>query len=239
MRMPASTHDDRARGKSLLMSDAVTRPLAQGPSLRGALPSLIIDGLCPFLTYELLTLYVPGMSQVVALGLGAMFPAANGIVSIMRRRHLDIIGAVVLIGITVNIGLTVVGGDPKLLLIRESFVTGALGIVCLLSLLWPRPFMFYIGRQFSAGQDQARIEEFNGLWQYPGARSTFRVLTVVWAVVWIAEFGLRVVMVWTLSIPEVLAISPFVFNGIMLGLIAWTIAYVRRRRERSRSASRG
>jgi hypothetical protein len=214
-------------------------PLARGPSLRSALPSLVVDGLCPFLTYELLTSYVPGMSQVVALGLGAMFPAVSGIVSIVRRRHLDIVGAVVLIGIAVSIAATIAGGDPKLLLIRESFVTGALGLVCLLSLLWPRPLMFYIGRQFSAGQDQALIEEFNGLWQYPGARRTFRVLTGVWAIVWIAEFGLRVVMVWTLSVSEVLAISPFVFNGITLGLIAWTIAYVRRRREQGRSARGG
>jgi hypothetical protein len=50
---------------------------------------------------------------------------------------------------------------------------------------------------------------------------------------------LRVVMVWTLSVSEVLAISPFVFNGITLGLIAWTIAYVRRRREQGRSARGG
>jgi hypothetical protein len=53
-------------------------------------------------------------------------------------------------------------------------------------------------------------------------------MTVVWAIGWIGEFVLRVVMVWRLSIPEVLAIWPFVFNGITIGLIAWTIAYARR-----------
>ena len=221
-----------------MSEDTVTnsRPFVRGPSLRSVLPSLAIDGLCPFLTYALLTSYVPGVSQVVALGLGAIFPAANGIVSIVRRRHLDIIGAVVLIGITVAIVATLMGGDPKLLLIRESFVTGALGIVCLLSLLWPRPLMFYVGRQFTAGEDPARLQEFNALWQYPGARRTFTVLTVVWAIGWMGEFALRVVMVWTLSIPAVLAISPFVFNGITLGLIAWTIAHVRRRQQRNQAA---
>jgi hypothetical protein len=224
------------------MSDSETpllqgSPRSDGLSIRSVLPSLAIDGLLPFLTYVLLTSYVPRISQIVALGLSAVFPAVNGLVTIVRRRHLDIIGAVVLIGIVVSIVATLFGGDPKLLLIRESFVTGALGMVCLTSLVWPRPLMFYIGRQFTVGEDPAKIAEFNTLWQYPRARHTFRVMTLVWALGWMGEFALRVLMVWKLSIPEVLAMSPFVFNGITIGLIAWTIAYTRRQRQRGAEAA--
>src|ERR1700724_3383431 len=221
--------------------DSVTPPprdlsSADGLSIRGVVPSLVIDGLLPLLTYVLLTSYVPHLSQVIALGLSATFPTVNGLVTIVRRRPLDIIGAIVLIGIAVSILATLVGGDPKLLLVRESFVTGALGMVCLTSLVWPRPMMFYIGRQFSAGEDPVKIAEFNALWQYPRARHTFRVITVVWAIGWTSEFALRVMMVWRLSISEVLAISPFVFNGITIGLIAWSIAYGRRQRQRGTEA---
>jgi hypothetical protein len=74
-----------------------------GLSIRGALPSLVIDGLLPFLTYVLLTSYVPHLSQVIALGLSATFPTVYGLVTIVRRRHLDIIGAVVLVGIAVSV----------------------------------------------------------------------------------------------------------------------------------------
>ena len=173
----------------------------------------------------------------MVLGLSAIFPTVNGLVTIVRRRHLDIVGAIVLVGIVVSIGATLVGGDPKMLLIRESFVTGALGIVCLTSFFWPRPLMFYIGRQFSVGEDPIKIAEFNALWQSRGARHTFRVMTAVWAIGWLGEFALRCVMVWTLSIREVLAVSPFVFNGITMGLIAWTISYARRRRQRGARAN--
>lgn len=69
-------------------------------------------------------------AQIMALAIGAIFPATYGLVGIVRRRHLDIIGTVVLIGIAVSMAATFVGGDPKMLLIRESFVTGALGLVC-------------------------------------------------------------------------------------------------------------
>jgi hypothetical protein len=209
---------------------------ADGSAFRGVLASLVIDGLLPFLTYALLTAYVPRLSPVLALGLSATFPAVNGLVTIVRRRHVDIIGVIVLVGIAVGIVATLIGGDPKLLLIRESFVTGALGMVCLTSFLWPRPLMFYIGRQFSAGEDPPKIAEFNALWQYPQARHTFRVMTIVWAIGWLGEFALRVVLVQTLSIPEVLAISPFVFNGLTIGLIAWTMAYARRQRQRGAEA---
>ena len=185
--------------------DSVTPPpgglsSADGPSIRGVLPSLVIDGLLPFLTYVLLTSYAPRLSQVITLGLSATFPTINGLVTIVRRRHLDIIGAVVLIGIVVSIVATLVGGDPKLLLIRESFVTGALGVVCLTSLVWPRPLMFYIGRQFSAGEDSAKFAMFNALWQHPRARHTFRVMILVWAIGWIGEFALRIAMVLTLGL---------------------------------------
>src|SRR2546428_83431 len=53
-------------------------PGADGPSIRGAVPSLVIDGLLPFLTYVLLTSYAPHLSQVTALGLSATFPSIYG-----------------------------------------------------------------------------------------------------------------------------------------------------------------
>jgi hypothetical protein len=208
-------------------------PVTRALSLRGILPALAVDALFPFLTYLLLTSYVPGISPITALAIGAIFPAVNAVVGVVRRQRLDIIAIVVLIGIAVSIVATLVGGDPKMFLIRESFVTGALGLVCLISLAWPRPLMFYISRQFATGTNPVEVDEFNALWQRAGARRTFRVLTIVWGVVWLGEFGLRVLMVWTLSIPQVLAISPFVFNGITIGLIWWTIAYVKRRRQRA------
>lgn len=215
------------------MTDALAPPPPpQAPSLRGILPSLIISGACPFITYQLLTAYVPTMPKVTALAIGAIFPAVNGVVGIVRRRYLDFVGLVVLVGIGVTIIATSVGGDPKLLLIRESFVTGALGLVAFSSFVWQRPLMFYIGRQFTAGQDAVRLAQFNALWDRPRARRVFRVMTAVWAIGWLGEFALRVAMVEALTISQVLAISPFVFNTINIGLMAWTFAYARRSRRR-------
>lgn len=203
------------------------------PSLWSIVPTLVVDGLCPFLVYVLLRRFAPGVSEITALSTGALFPITRGILEVWHRRRVDIIGTIVLVGIGVSIIALLVGGTPKVLLIRESFLTGALGALALTSFAWPRPLLFYIGRQFSAGADPVAVEQFNGLWQRPAARHTFRLMTLVWAVGWLGEFGLRVVMVQTLSVPQVLAISPLVFNGITVGLIAWTLAYVRQQRRRT------
>jgi hypothetical protein len=202
------------------------------PSLRSIVPTLIVDGACPYVVYVLMRRYVPSTSEVLALGLGALFPIARGIVEVRQRRNVDIIGAIVIVGIAVSLVALSAGGSARLFLIRESFVTAALGLLALTSFAWPRPLLFYISRQFTAGHDPAALEQFNGLWQQPVARRTFRLMTLVWAVGWLGEFALRVVMVLTLSVAQVLAISPFVFNGVTVGLVAWTLAYARRQRQR-------
>jgi hypothetical protein len=207
--------------------------------LRGLLPTLTVSAVIPFVTYRLLTAYVPSMSEVMRLMVAGVFPAAHSITGVIRRRSLDIVAVIVLVGIGVSIVATLVGGDPKLLLIRESFVTGALGLLGLSSLLWKRPLMFYIGRQVSAGRDPVLGARFDAIWQRPHGPRTFRVMTLVWAIGWLMEFALRVVMVETLTIPTVLAISPFVFGAINLGLFAWMFAYVRRVRRRAMPAASG
>jgi len=145
----------------------------------------------------------------------------------------DVIGLFVLTGITVSASAALLGGGPKLVLIRESFVTGALGVICLISLRAPRPLLFFVARDFSTGHDPARMAEFNALWQSPAARHVFRVMTVVWGVGWVGEFALKVLIVTALSITQALVVGPIESTTITVLLIAWSIRYGRASRERA------
>jgi hypothetical protein len=224
-----------AKDSSLKDAPTFERPQAvDAPSWRRVLRLLVINALCPFLTYQLLTSYA-GVSQITALAVGAMFPATNGIVSVVQRRSLDFIGAIVLSGIIVGIIATAVG-NSTLLLIRDAVIAGILGITCMLSLSWTRPLMFYVSRQFSTGDDPDKVQAFNALWQLPRARLTFRMLTAVWAAGWIGQFALAVLIVETLSIAHVLVVLPIVSNGLTVGLFAWTFAYVRHQRQHGQAA---
>ena len=213
-----------------------------GPRLRGFLPFLFLDIACPYLTYQYLQHHAPGMSQTTALVLSGVFPALANVISIVRSRAVDIIGVMVLLGIAVGAVGAALGGGPRLVLLRESFVTGAVAILCLGSLAAPRPLLFYIGRDFSTGHDPARVAQFNALWYNPGAPHVFRVMTAVWGIGWLAEVALKVLIVYSLSIPRALVVGPISSAAITIGLILWTVRYARtarRRGEARRAAAAG
>jgi len=212
-------------------------PSPRVPGLRQFLPFLLLDVVCPYLTYRYLQRYHPGIPQALALVLSGVFPALANLISIARSRSLDIIGVIVLLGLLVGAASILLGGNPRLALVRESFVTGALAIVCLASLVaGPRPLLFYVGRDFSTGHNPARIAEFNRLWQRPGAPHVFRVMTAAWGVGWIVEVALKVLIVFSLTIPQALLIGPIESGVITALLILWTMRYVRGVRRRAEAA---
>jgi len=199
--------------------------------VRGLLPSILICGILSFIIYQLLKSYT-SVSDIEALAISAVPAIIYGMVSIVRQRQLDLIAGITIVGIAVTMTAAFVGGDPRLFLIRESFLTVALGIASLVSLLFPRPLWFYIFRYFVSGNDPERRAAFDANWQYALFRSYIRIVTIVWGVTYLGEFILRVILVYNLSIPQFLAISPFIFYGITIGVIAFTIAYGNRTRRR-------
>jgi len=205
--------------------------LAQPPSfrttIRSLLPSILVNGVLVYLIYTLLKSYT-SVSDLVALLLSSVPALISEIVTIIRNRQLDVLGIIVLAFIAISAVVSFIGGDPKLLLIRESFLTAVLGVVSIVSLLFPRPIWFYIIRYFATGNDPAKAPAFNSRWQSPAFRRYIRIITVVWGIVYLVEFPARVFMVYHLSIQQYLAIGPIVFYGVTFAVIAFTIAYARR-----------
>jgi hypothetical protein len=72
---------------------------------------------------------------VVALSVAALFPAIHSIVGIVRHRRVDIIAVLVFAGLLVSIVLGSLTDNPKILLMRESFITGTLGVMCFVCFL--------------------------------------------------------------------------------------------------------
>jgi len=205
-----------------------------GFNVRDLVLSLGVNGALPFFTYQFLQ--GRGVGELPALIISGVFPAIATVVSVARARRVDILGGIALLGIAVGVLAALIGGDPKLVLIRESFVTAALGLAALVSLATPRPMLFLISRQMTAGNDPTRIAYMERAMTIPRWRRFFRILTLMWGGVWIGEFILKIVLVYSLSIAQVLVVGPLVFNTITFGLIALTVLYVRRARSASRAA---
>ena len=127
--------------------------------------------------------------------------------------------------------------DPKMLLAKDSFVSGLLGVLYLASLAAPKPIMFYFGRKFATDGTPEMISWWNSMWQYEGFRKVQRNLTLVWGVAFVLEAALRIVFVYTLSHGTVVTINNILPYVVIGGLVYWTMTYAKRASARGRAAA--
>ncbi len=195
-------------------------------TLQGLLPSLLINIVCTLIIYNLLSPRFPSAS-IIPLLVASLFPVLGNIISVLRRHRLDVIGVMILIGLAVSIVAVLLGGSPRLLLIRESFTTGAIGLVLLLSLVLPKSLGYTFARQFLTANDPTRVVGFELLWQIPFFQASLKGGTIFWGVLLLGEFLLRIVMVFTLPVMFVLVLSPIVSNGLLVGGIVVSAIWAR------------
>ncbi|MGD0811639.1 MAG: hypothetical protein ABSA91_18310, partial [Acidimicrobiales bacterium] len=106
-----------------------------------------------------------------------------------------------------------------------------LGFVCLLSLFSRRPVMFRIALE-TMGEDTDKGRAFADLWQYASFRRIFRVITVVWGLVFLAESAAQAVIVETASINTAKQSSNLLPVAVLVLTFVWTRNYGRRAQER-------
>jgi intracellular septation protein A len=219
--------------------EADSRPgdeASAGRILRSLVPTLVINGLFPFLLYQLLT--GDGVATVPALVAGSIFPLASTLWSWARSRQLDFIAGIALFFIVVGVLASLISGSARFTLIKESFFTGLFGLAFFLSLLAPRPLMFYMARASSTGGDAARMRLWDERWQHPGFRHAMRVMTAMWGVTFVADSLIRVGLVFILSTSAFLVVSQLLFYAMFAATLFITIGYGRRAQRRA-MAGRG
>ena len=161
------------------------------PSLRQHLPSLVWGAALPISVYFLVRSHVH--TDAHALIVAGGFSSAWVILQFVRRRTVDIVGAVVLLGFAVGVvSSTVLGGNEYVLKIRDAGFTALFGVICIVTLFThDRPALFYVGRYLSAGSDPAKMSAFDRLHEVPMGRHAFRVLSILWGIGLVVEAGTR------------------------------------------------
>ena len=186
---------------------------------------MVFDIAGPLVAYSLLR--SAGLSSVLALVLSGAFPALGIVAGLARNRRVDAIGVLVLAGIAVGTVLGLVTGNARLVLVEGSVPTAVFGLLCLGSLWSRRPLIFRFALEFM-GADTPRGRDFEGLWRYEGFRHAFRLFTVVWGVVYLAEAAARVVIVETTSTATALSVSKVMPYAVAAVLAGWMTIYGRR-----------
>jgi hypothetical protein len=194
------------------------------PPVRSIAWGILLNAVVPVVLYIVARRYFSA-SEFAALVVAATFPLGKSAYGLIRQRQLDPISILVLLGIVTDGIAMLFGGSPRLLLVRESMFTGAFGLACFLSLLLPRPMMFYFSRYFIAGSDPVRQARFNSAWQFPDVRFCHRLITTVWGFVFVGELIVRIILIYQLPAAVVLVVSPILIGVLTIATMVWAFRY--------------
>ncbi|MEV6833890.1 VC0807 family protein [Streptomyces sp. NPDC051133] len=211
------------------------RPLpparSRGNAVGGWVLTIALNVVAPILTYN--ALHDHGWSEFAALLASGVWPLVDSAVHLAWRRRLDEFAIVTLVFLVITAVVSLVGPhSAKALLIKDSAITGLFGLLCLATLLAPRPLMFYFGRKFATDGTPASTSWWNGLWQFEGFRTTVRTMTTVWGAAYCLEALARVALTSLLSTDTMVTLSPVLIYGVLGGLILWTTMYGKQARRR-------
>ncbi|MGQ7938532.1 VC0807 family protein [Paraburkholderia sp. D1E] len=196
----------------------------------GFVLELAINFLLPWLAYRLA---LPHLGETGALIASAVPPIVWSLIELIRFRRVDALSVMVVAGIVLSVAAMALGGSPRMLLLRESLVSGAVGVVFLLSLPMRRPLIFYLARATVAREMEGGAARFEALWrERPALVSAMRLMTLVWGIGLTGETALRAWMALTWPIERFLVISPFIGYGIYSALALWTLWYRKTMRSR-------
>jgi intracellular septation protein A len=155
-----------------------------------------IDLVLPFVTYY--GLRILGADPWLALMLGAAGPLIRIAIGAIRTRRLERLSIFTLSIMTVGTTVGLLGGDARLLMARESWLTAAIGVWLLVSLWGSRPVLF---TATLAVLPPELAEQWERSWAVkPGFRRVFRWMTIGWGTAFIVDAAARVVMAYTLPI---------------------------------------
>jgi hypothetical protein len=207
------------------------RSSARG-AVRGSLTGLAADVGLPVGTYYVLHAF--GASDTVALLAGTLVAGARMAVVAIRSRRITPFSALMFAVYAVGLALSLINGDPRFLLVKESFGTGVVGLAFLVSLVVGRPMILETMRNLPTSQSADLVRRYA---TEPAVRHTVRLLTAIWGVGLLVDALVRIPVVYALPISVGVAVSPLLTVGFLVALGGVTALVVRRARRRASRAT--
>lgn len=178
---------------------------------------LLLDVVVPLALY-----YVSralGASVWIALIAGSALPVLRLGTSLILRRRPSTATLFTLVLLTVGTAIGLMTADARLLMARESYLTGVVGGWILLSLLWSRPLVFTATVGF---MPQPTAEEWHRSWETSRTfRQAMRGMTWGFGVAFLIDSAARVVMSYMLPL-DLVPVASVALLAIMLVAIVQT-----------------
>lgn len=175
-----------------------------------------------------------GVSDWAALLTASCLAGLRVIWGIVRERALNPFATVMLIVFGLGLALSFVTGDPRFLLVVKSLVTGAIGLVFLVTALrGRRPLTLAAQQSWSPATADDLACEYAA---NPAVRRGHRLSSTVWGLGLLAESLLRVPIVYLLPLDVAVGASSALLVVTLLALLCWNARYVARAQARAAGA---
>ncbi len=192
------------------------------------------------LPWALYRLSVPQVGETRAIIIAAVAPGVWSLVQFARSRQVDAWSVLVLSGIGLSLVILALGGSPKILLFRESLITGLVGLVFIGSAMIRRPLFYAVLmpalRAFTSPQStltavvpsmilaRARAQ-WGALADKPWFRRVMTVMTVAAGAIFVAETAVLSILVFSLPTDRFLLVRPLVRYGAAGSVLLVTFFY--------------
>ncbi|MCU1642477.1 MAG: hypothetical protein JWN03_2752 [Nocardia sp.] len=178
---------------------SATSPEPGRPGIGRMLAPILRDVAIPTIAY--FVLHWLGYSDFIALLAGAVVSAVMVGIPAIRARKIDAMAVLVLAVFVIGLVGSLISGDPRIMIIKDSFGTAVIGLAFLISAMLGKPLTYAAARKAVATSAPHRLPILVATYENdPDARRSYRNLAVLWGVGLLAEAILRVVLAYQLPI---------------------------------------
>ncbi|WP_158810685.1 VC0807 family protein [Streptomyces leeuwenhoekii] len=183
-----------------------------------------LDMALPLLLYYGLRML--GMNQWLALVISGALPLARLVYQVVRERKVERTTLFSLSIIVTSTLVSLLTGDPRLVLARESYFTALVGLWMLSTLLAKRPFLYAATIQILP---EATAHSWREDWDNsPDFRKAMRLMTAAWGAAFLIDAVARVVMAYTLPVDSVPLLGAGLLVVMLIAVVQFSKAYARR-----------
>ncbi|WP_329616188.1 hypothetical protein OG244_26680 [Streptomyces brevispora] len=214
MRSPAVTV-----AEPVVVAEVATVAFSPRKALLESMTPLLVDVAVPLVSCYVLK--AAGLGTFGALAWSSVVPAVRTVWGVARERRLNALAALMVSVNVIGLLLSLVAGDPRLMLLKDSGVSSTIGLVILVSALRGRPMMSAGLRPWLTRGEAAK----SAAWLRLSAGSdAFRRAEVrfsaVWGVALLGECVVRAVGAYTVPV------ETMVWAGQVILVAAMVAAFV-------------
>ncbi|GAB2518631.1 VC0807 family protein [Nocardia heshunensis] len=211
-------------------TDAIERSPAQKRAAlrRHIARQVILELILPIGAYY--GLRAAGVSPWTALVAPALLTLPFLAYDALRHRRVDAVALFTLTMIAAATLVSLVTGDPRTLLVRDSWLFGAIGLWILATLGTQRPMMRSMARTVVTVKiGEAGYREWDARWDSDSRfRHHLRMLSAVWGAGFTLDAVIRIVVAYSLPLDAIPLVTTLQWLAVLGGLIGFHIFYVNR-----------